>query len=64
MKLPHTKIENVREEENYTTKHNATKTVCASYRERGVFEWSINTSDRITQRNINPDYHVDEEYEW
>jgi len=63
-KLPQTKIEQIREEENLTTKPNTTKTIYASYREHGVFEWSINTSERITQRNQTPDYHIDEEYEW
>ena len=63
-KLPQTKIEHIREEENLTTKPNTTKTVYTSYRKQGVFEWSINTSERITQRNQTPDYHIDEEYEW
>jgi len=49
---------------NLTAKPNTTKTVYASYREQGVFEWSTNTSERTTQRNQIPDYHIDEEYEW
>jgi len=47
-----------------TTKPNTTKTIYTSYRNEGVYEWGINTSDRITQRHQTPDNHVDEEYEW
>ena len=63
-KLPQTKIEHVKEEENMTTKPDTTKTIYTSYRKEGVYEWSINTSDRITQRHLTPDYHIDEEFEW
>ena len=34
------------------------------YRKDGVYEWNINTSNRITQRNMTPDIHRDEEFEW
>ena len=47
-----------------TTKPDTTKTIYTSYRKEGVYEWSINTSDRITQRHLTPDYHIDEEFEW
>merc|ERR1712112_91561 len=62
--LPYTKIEHITEQENMTTKPNTTKTTYTSYRYEGVYEWGINTSDRITQRHQTPDNHVDEEYEW
>jgi len=62
--LPHTKIEQIKEDKNMTTKPDTTKTVYTSYRRDGVYEWGINTSGRITQRNLTPNYHIDGEYEW
>ena len=47
-----------------TTKPNTTKTCYTSYRKEGVYEWSINTSDRITKRHQTPDIYRDEEFEW
>ena len=35
-----------------------------SYSKDGVYEWNINTSNNVTQRNMTPDIHRDEEFEW
>ena len=60
----HTKIEHIAEEENYRTPENKTTTIYTSCRKDGVYEWGINTSRNITNRNLIPDIHRDEEFEW
>jgi len=62
--LPHTEIQHIQEEENQTTPPNTTSTVYTSYRATGVYEWEINTSDRLTNKHLKPDNYRDEEFEW
>jgi len=62
--IPHTKIEHIAEEETFSAPANTTTTKYTSYRKDGVYEWSINTSQRITNRHLIPDIHRGEEFEW
>ena len=54
---------NTTQDENQNAPPNTTSTAYASYRETGVYEWKINTSERITYKHQKPDNHIDEEFE-